>query len=229
MLLTDALGSVLVSFSNLAGSAAVQANRVYGPTGTVPYKTGTFSTNKGFTGQYHDPTTQLDYDGARYYNAKVGLFLSADSVQGNLQGMNPYAYVGGNPETMNDPTGNYYASDGGISRHGGETAYVMPDDNTFFTVTNDDSAAFWTLDGQYQHLHGSLSVVTFSRHQENEYGSYNSLTDPDNTPLAKLKRDDRMEPIFRKHGETLMRAWKTKPGRWRNLSAPMSITLCNWQ
>ncbi|MHB8598471.1 MAG: RHS repeat-associated core domain-containing protein [Ktedonobacteraceae bacterium] len=108
MLLTDPLGSVLVSFSNLAGSAAVQANRVYGPTGTVPYKTGTFGTDKGFTGQYHDPATQLDYYGARYYDAKVGLFLSADSVQGNLQGMNPYAYAGGNPETMNDPTGNWY-------------------------------------------------------------------------------------------------------------------------
>ena len=109
MLLTDALGSVLASFSNLAGSASVQANRTYGPYGTVQDKTGSFSTNKGFTGQYHDPATQLDYYGARYYDARIGLFLSADSVQGNLQGMNPYTYVGGNPETMTDPTGNMYA------------------------------------------------------------------------------------------------------------------------
>ena len=35
----------------------------------------------------------------------VGVFLSADTAQGNLQGVNPYAYVGGNPETMNDPSG----------------------------------------------------------------------------------------------------------------------------
>ena len=34
------------------------------------------------------------------------MFLTADVKQGNLQGMNPYDYVGGNPETRNDPTGN---------------------------------------------------------------------------------------------------------------------------
>jgi len=35
----------------------------------------------------------------------VGVFLSADQVQGNMQGMNPYGYVGGNPEMFVDPTG----------------------------------------------------------------------------------------------------------------------------
>jgi len=34
--------------------------------------------------------------------------LSADTVQGNMQGMNPYDYVGGKPETHNDPTGQMY-------------------------------------------------------------------------------------------------------------------------
>ena len=49
--------------------------------------------------------TELNSFGARYYDISAGVFLSADSVQGNLQGMNPYAYVGGNPETHSDPTG----------------------------------------------------------------------------------------------------------------------------
>jgi hypothetical protein len=35
----------------------------------------------------------------------MGQFLSADQVQGNAQGMDPYAYVMGNPETQTDPTG----------------------------------------------------------------------------------------------------------------------------
>src|SRR5260221_12723473 len=104
--LTDALGSVLTTFSTAAGTAKVLANQVYGPYGTQRYTSGTMGTAKGFTGQYNDPFTGLDYYNARYYDPVVGVFVSADTVQGNPQGMNPYAYVGGNPETKNDPTGN---------------------------------------------------------------------------------------------------------------------------
>jgi hypothetical protein len=39
----------------------------------------------------------------------VGLFVSTDKKLGNVQGVNPYAYVGNNPETNNDPTGEMYA------------------------------------------------------------------------------------------------------------------------
>jgi len=65
-------------------------------------------TTKGFTGQYADSVTGLDYYNARYYDPVAGVFLSADSVQGNMQGMNPYGYVRGNPETNTDPTGQMY-------------------------------------------------------------------------------------------------------------------------
>jgi hypothetical protein len=44
----------------------------------------------------------------------VGQFLSADTVQGNAQGMDPYAYVGGNPETRTDPTGHWGWLIGGL-------------------------------------------------------------------------------------------------------------------
>jgi hypothetical protein len=47
----------------------------------------------------------VDYDNARYYDPATGMFLSADDVQGDAQGMNPYAYVAGNPETYVDPSG----------------------------------------------------------------------------------------------------------------------------
>ena len=68
---------------------------------------------KGFTGQYADSVTGLDYYNARYYDPVAEVFLSADTVQGNTVGMNPYGYVGGNPETDTDPTGKYYAPPGG--------------------------------------------------------------------------------------------------------------------
>jgi RHS repeat-associated protein len=86
-------------------------------------------TNKGFTGQYNDSLTGLDYYNARYYDPVVGVFLSADKVQGNPQGANPYAYVGGNPETKNDPTGNKVVcpdSCGGSSGGGTTTTTTGP-------------------------------------------------------------------------------------------------------
>jgi RHS repeat-associated protein len=105
-LLTDTLGSVVSSFNNLPnGAAVVLGDQVYGPYGNRRVQQGTISTSMGFTGQFTDFVAGLDYYGARYYDPVVGVFVSADVVQGNAQGMNPYGYVGGNPETWIDPTG----------------------------------------------------------------------------------------------------------------------------
>ena len=105
-------------------------NKVYGPYGTERYKSGPMPTytTKGFTGQYADAVTGLDYYNARYYDPVAGVFLSADSVQGNVQGMNPYGYVNGNPETNTDPTGRYYAPPGGP---GGPTPPPCNQSNNF--------------------------------------------------------------------------------------------------
>jgi len=108
IILTDALGSILATFSTTANSAALLGNQTYGPYGSQQYQSGSMGTAKGFTGQYAD-ATGLDYYNARYYDPVASVFLSADSVQGNAQGMNPYDYVGGNPETHSDPTGQYVA------------------------------------------------------------------------------------------------------------------------
>jgi RHS repeat-associated protein len=66
-------------------------------------------TSKGFTGQYNDWLTGLDYYGARYYDPVIGQFLSADVEEGNGVGMDPYSYVGDNPETWTDPTGQFFS------------------------------------------------------------------------------------------------------------------------
>ncbi len=99
-LVTDPLGSVLSNFSNGAGTAHIQGIQLYNPYGTR----GMVPTDKGFTGQYLD-ASGLNYDHARYYDPVVGRFVSADTKQGNMQGMDPYSYVGNDPETLNDPTG----------------------------------------------------------------------------------------------------------------------------
>ncbi len=105
MFLTDALGSVIETISATANTTTVQGNQVYSPYGSSRYQQGSMGTTKGFTGQYNDAVTGLDYYNARYYDPVVGRFLSIDKVSGNMQGADPYAYVGGNPETKNDPTG----------------------------------------------------------------------------------------------------------------------------
>ena len=111
--LTDALGSVLASFNNVANSAALKGNQVYGPYGNPRDFQGTINTAKGYTGQYTDSVSGLDYYGSRYYDQVAGVFLSADTVHGNMQGVNPYAYVNGNPETYSDPTGQMPCAGGG--------------------------------------------------------------------------------------------------------------------
>ncbi len=99
--LTDALGSVVLSFS----AGAIQGEQLYGPYGNQRYIEGVLGTDKGYTGQFADSVTGLDYYNARWYDPVSGRFLSPDTVQGNAQGMDPYAYVEGNPETRTDPTG----------------------------------------------------------------------------------------------------------------------------
>jgi RHS repeat-associated protein len=103
--LTDDLGSVRTAITTQAGAATVVGYMGYGPFGFLQYHAGQTGTNKGYTGQDTDPLSGLDYYVARYYDPVVGLFLSVDTVQSNLKGFDPYAYVGNNPETLTDPTG----------------------------------------------------------------------------------------------------------------------------
>lgn len=62
----------------------------------------------GFTGKWHDDELQLDYFGARHYDAATGRFISIDPAgfsEGNLQSFNRYAYANNNPYKYIDPDG----------------------------------------------------------------------------------------------------------------------------
>ncbi len=99
-LASDGLGSLQVTLNSSGSATALQLHAAYG---AVRYTNGVFPTSKGFTGQRSDAAISgLDYYGARYYDPRLGQFTSADSV---LDGINRYAYVGGNPETKTDPSG----------------------------------------------------------------------------------------------------------------------------
>ena len=69
---------------------------------------GTDTVTSKFTGQEYDEELGLYYYGARYYDPKVGRFLSPDPFIGDIgdpQSFNRYSYVANNPVKYIDPTG----------------------------------------------------------------------------------------------------------------------------
>jgi len=69
---------------------------------------GGMPTEFGFAGHRYDSSTGLIYMGARYYDPKLGRFISPDPTvpePGNPQSLNRYSYVENNPVTFIDPYG----------------------------------------------------------------------------------------------------------------------------
>ena len=95
-------------------------------------------TTKRFTGQYHEASLPggegLSYYGARWYDAKLGRFLSADTVvpgARNPQALNRYSYVKNSPMNRIDPSGHYDIKPG-------DTAYTYkpPTHNVYLPVVS---------------------------------------------------------------------------------------------
>ena len=97
-------------------SGATLTNNNYYPYGgnRAQRAPGAFSnlSTKRFTGQYHESSLPggegLSYYNARWYDPKLGRFLSADTVvpgPNNPQAFNRYSYVLNNPLKYTDPTG----------------------------------------------------------------------------------------------------------------------------
>ncbi len=98
----DHLGSTSVT------SGATSSTQVYYPFGAVRASSGSLQTDFTFTGQKFDASAGLMYYGARYYDAALGRFISADTIvpsAGNPQALNRYAYTLNNPVRYVDPTG----------------------------------------------------------------------------------------------------------------------------
>jgi len=57
-----------------------------------------------YAGQYFDSETGLYYNGHRYYDPKIGRYISSDPI-GLAGGLNTYLYAQANPLRYTDPTG----------------------------------------------------------------------------------------------------------------------------
>jgi RHS repeat-associated protein len=95
----DGLGSI-VKMTDSAG--AVVQTRQYDAWGNI--EVGADQPGYAFTGREWDPEIGLYYYRARYYDPKVGRFISEDPI-GFAGGMNFYGYVHGNPTGHLDPFG----------------------------------------------------------------------------------------------------------------------------
>jgi RHS repeat-associated protein len=112
----DQIGSANM-VTNATGAMPPEQDIEYHPYGEQQIYTDTLGQEYKFTGKEHDPETNNDYFGARYYSSTMGRFLTPDwsatpvpipyAVMGNPQTLNLYSYVENNPITSTDPDGHY--------------------------------------------------------------------------------------------------------------------------
>ena len=97
--LADHLGSVVLE-TNASGAASL--TREYDPFGNLLQ--GGWASGYAFTGRELDAESGLLYYRARYYDSKVGRFISEDPLN-DQSGRSPYDYVGNSPLGHVDPLG----------------------------------------------------------------------------------------------------------------------------
>ncbi len=104
-LITDGTGAVAWRWDNedAFGNNAPNEN---------PSSLGTFTCNLRLPGQYFDKETNLHYNYFRDYDPSIGRYVQSDPI-GLRGGINTYGYVGGNPLSYIDPSGEQAALYGG--------------------------------------------------------------------------------------------------------------------
>ena len=103
--LSDHIGS---NRDLVSSNGAVINHFIYDSFGNIITKSNsTVDTRYLFTGREFDDETKLYYYRTRYYNAKVGRFLSNDPIGFEAQDANLYRYVDNSPIDTIDPLGLY--------------------------------------------------------------------------------------------------------------------------
>ena len=83
---------------------AVQSSYSYDLWGVRSSLIMTVSTERAFTGYWHEDSTDLELSPTRLYSPRIGRWLSRDSL-GEMDGSNIYVYVANSPTNAVDPLG----------------------------------------------------------------------------------------------------------------------------
>jgi RHS repeat-associated protein len=167
-------GTIYYNHADQLGSSSIETNAAgqivesldYYPFGSVRLdeKTSGYEDNHKYTGKELDEETNLYYYGARYYNGKIGRFVSEDPAYlavgdknkikqitgqelqqylSDPQGLNNYSYVKNNPLIAIDPNGEW-------------VEYIIGEKNTVAlgnwanNLYDNNSVARYAMDHPYQ-------------------------------------------------------------------------------
>jgi RHS repeat-associated protein len=139
----DHLGSSSVITDGATG--VVEENLAYYPFGATRVDTHTpADVPFKYTGQELDSSTGLYFYGARYYDATLSRFISADTIvpsAADPQSLNRYSYARNNPIILTDPTGQFWEIVAAAFIIGGVVSGIQSDWDPTATLIGATSAA----------------------------------------------------------------------------------------
>jgi RHS repeat-associated protein len=110
----------------LNDDGTVHSQARYYPYGAEWWSSGTLPTDYRFTGQREQASVGLYHMGARWYDPRLGRWISADTIAPNPdspQSLNRFSYVLGNPLKFTDPSGHKEEGECGFN---GEACEAQP-------------------------------------------------------------------------------------------------------
>ena len=101
-----------------------------------------------YTGREYDSETMFYYYRARYYDPKLGRFITRDPI-GFKGGINQYSYVSNNPIRFTDPTGEIQACKRRFDNLGPILGDIWPMRHCYIVLDSGDTLGFFN-DGTHQ-------------------------------------------------------------------------------